>query len=127
MEYRLDYPVIERINLVARKPFWCAALCLIFLILAPLLVLDKLTGYGASTFLSPTLDAAVCLVLSLLFLMLYFTHKKQFMRVTFRGGSLAIASKDLPAQEERSLMRQLRAQLDRQGSGASAPPQQPRN
>lgn len=124
VDYRLDLPVIESVKLVSRKPFWCLGLCFFFLILAPLLlIVDRLTGYGDATALTPKLDAVICLALSLIFLLTYYIRKKRLLRIKFQGGALAIDSAELPRREEHHLIRQLRLLLEQQNPTASTVPQ----
>lgn len=124
VDYRLDLPVIESVKLVSRKPFWCISLCFFFLILAPLLlIVDRLTGYGEATVLTPKLDAVICLALSLIFLLVFYIRKKRLLRVKFQGGALAIDSADLPQREEQQLIRQLRQLMEQQNPTPSTVPQ----
>lgn len=120
-DFRLDLREFQALKYLQRHNQVLLTLGFFFLLLGPaLLLLDKLTGFGANTVLNPTLDAVICVLLAGVFLLLYSIHKKTLLELIHTNGSLCLNLRDLPEKEERLLIRYLRAYLNGPSGSANA-------
>ena len=110
--FRLDLEELQEIKIMQRKQMVLLSLAFFFLLLGPtLLLLDKLAHYADDIVLNPTLDAAICLLLSGVFLLLFSIHKKYLLELIHTNGSICLDKANFPEKEERLLVRYLRAYL----------------
>jgi hypothetical protein len=112
-DYRIDLEEFQGVKYLRQKNPVLLSLTFFFLLLGPTLVLlDKLIGFGENTILNPTLDAAICILLSGVFFLLYSIHTKTQLELMHTNGALCLDVRALPEKEERLLIRYLRAFLN---------------
>jgi hypothetical protein len=115
-DFRIDLEEFQGMKYLQQKNPILLTLCFFFLLLGPaLLLLDKLIDFSAFTVLNPVLDAVVCLLLSGVFFLLYYIHKRTLLEFVHTNGSLGVDIHYIPVSEERLLIRYLRALLNYTG------------
>ena len=103
----------QGLKYLQRKNQLLLTLAFFFLLLGPaLLLLDKLSDFGARVVLNPTLDAVLSILLAGVFFLLYSIHQKTLLELIHTNGSIGLELKALPQKEERLLIRYLRAYLN---------------
>ena len=108
VEYRIDISDISRVNYVHCTQVWLFVLCLLFGLLAPaILVLDRVTGFGAHTVLNPLLDAGLCILLAIFFALQYALRKKKLLQFTYSNGTIAVDTKYFDPKDEVLLVKRL--------------------
>ena len=111
-DFRLDLEEFKDLKYLPQKNQFLLSLTFFFLLLGPtLLLLDKLTNFGADVSLSPSLDAVICVLFSGVFFSLYNIHQKTFLELLHTNGSIGLDQHCLTEKEERLLIRYLRAFL----------------
>ena len=111
-DLRIDLEEFQDLRLLKQRNPVLLTLAFFFLILGPtLMLLNKLVGFGDNTVLNPTLDAAICILLSGVFFLLYSIHTRSLLELRHTNGSIRLNQKDLPEKEERLFIRYLRAYL----------------
>ena len=112
-DFRLDLEEFQGLKYLQRKNQLLLTLAFFFLLLGPaLLLLDKLSDFGARVVLNPTLDAVLSILLAGVFFLLYSIHQKTLLELIHTNGSIGLELKALPQKEERLLIRYLRAYLN---------------
>lgn len=112
IEYRIDVPEIAGVKFVRRDPSWLLGLCLFFLTLAPvLLLLDFIPNFSKRFPLTPVVDAAVCLLLGLCFLLFFLLHRKKLIQISYSNGSVLLDGTGIPVEEQTFFVRKLRELL----------------
>ena len=111
-DLRIDLEEFQDLRLLKQRNPVLLTLAFFFLIQGPtLMLLNKLVGFGDNTVLNPTLDAAICILLSGVFFLLYSIHTRSLLELRHTNGSIRLNQKDLPEKEERLFIRYLRAYL----------------
>lgn len=109
IEYRIDIPDIADVRYTRRNPIWLLSISLFFLILAPvLLILMKATNAAATRNLTPLLDAGLSLLLSGVFALFYFLHRKKMIRISYSRGYILLNCSHIQPQEETAFVTNLR-------------------
>lgn len=108
--FRLDLEEFKDLKYLPQKNQVLLSFTFFFLLLGPvLLLLDKLTGFGATIALNPSLDAVISVLFSGVFFSLYMIHQKTLLELLHTNGSIGLDQSCLPQKEERLLIRYLRA------------------
>lgn len=112
-DFRIDLEEFQGMKYLQQRKTVFLVLACCFLLLGPvLLILDKLTDFGAQTVLNPTLDAVICILLSGIFFLLYNIRTQTFLELIHTNGSMGLDLRNVPEKEEKLLIRYLRAFLN---------------
>ena len=114
-EYRVDIPEISSVKHIRAWRYWLLGLSIFFLLLAALMpfvvpLLQKLARPRLVT-LTPAIDAIVCGLLGLVFLLLFFLHRTTLLQISYPRGKIRLNANKLPPAEERVFVKKLRALL----------------
>lgn len=111
-DFRIDLEELQDLKSLKKSNKPLLSLTFFFLLLAPmLLLLDKLTNFGAGIAFNPILDSIISLLFAGVFYLLYLIHQRRFLELLHTNGSIGIEQRFLPSEEERLLIRYLRAFL----------------
>jgi hypothetical protein len=112
-DFRLDLEEFKDLKYLPKRNQVLLSLAFFFLLLGPvLLLLDKLTNFGAGIAFNPTLDAVISLLAAGVFFLLYSIHQKTLLELLHTNGSIGLDQSCLPQKEERLLLRYLRSFLN---------------